>query len=55
MSLSGMALEAMNEHPEINMAKIKIEINRKYRLDDVAQAHKDLEARKIIGPAIIIP
>ena len=35
--------------------KIKIEIFKKYRLDEVAQAHKDLESRKIIGPAVIIP
>ena len=28
---------------------------KKYKLEDVVQAHKDLEARKIIGPSIIIP
>jgi len=39
----------------IKLGKIKIEIFKKYRLDDVAQAHKDLESRKIIGPAVIIP
>ena len=39
----------------IKLGKIKIKIYRKYRLDDVVQAHKDLESRKIIGPAIIIP
>ena len=33
----------------------KKEIFKKYQLEDVVQAHKDLEARKIIGPAIIIP
>jgi len=40
---------------KINLGKIKIEIYRKYKLEDVVQAHKDLEARKIIGPAVIIP
>ena len=39
----------------IKLGKIKIEIFKKYRLDDVVQAHKDLESRKISGPAIIIP
>jgi NADPH2:quinone reductase len=39
----------------ITLGKIKIEIFKKYRLDDVEQAHKDLESRKITGPAIIIP
>ena len=40
---------------KIKLGKIKIEIFKKYRLDEVVQSHKDLEARKIIGPAIIIP
>jgi len=40
---------------KIKLGKIKIEIFKKYKLEDVVQAHKDLEARKIIGPAIIIP
>ena len=39
----------------ISLGKIKIEIFKKYKLEDVVQAHKDLEARKIIGPAVIIP
>ena len=40
---------------KISLGKIKIKIFKKYQLEDVVQAHKDLEARKIIGPAIIIP
>jgi len=40
---------------QIKYGKIKIEIFKKYKLNEVVQAHKDLEARKIIGPAIIIP
>ena len=39
----------------IKKGKIKVKIFKKYELDDVVQAHKDLEARKIIGPAVIIP
>ena len=39
----------------IKLGKIKIEIFKKYRLHEVVQAHKDLESRKIIGSAIIIP
>jgi len=39
----------------IQSNKITIEIFKKYRLDEAVQAHKDLESRKITGPAIIIP
>ncbi len=40
---------------KIKLGKIKLEILKKYRLDEVVQAHKDLESRKITGSAIIIP
>ena len=40
---------------KIKLGHIKVEIFKKYKLENVVQAHKDLEARKIIGPAIIIP
>ena len=40
---------------KIMLGKVKIEIFKKYKLEDAVQAHKDLEARKIVGPAIIIP
>ena len=40
---------------KIKLGQVKVEIFKKYKLEDVVQAHKDLEARKIIGPAIIIP
>ena len=40
---------------KIKLGKIKIEIYKKYRLDEVVEAHKDLESRKIIGPAILVP
>ena len=35
--------------------KFEIEISKKYTLKDAAQAHKDLEARLLTGPAVIIP
>ena len=40
---------------QLKYGKVKIEIFKKYKLEEVVQAHKDLEARKIMGPAIIIP
>ena len=35
--------------------KIKVEIFKKYPLSNVKKAHEDLEGRKILGPAILIP
>ncbi len=35
--------------------KVKIRINQKYKLDDVVQAHRDLEGRKTTGSTIIVP
>ena len=40
---------------KIKTGQIKVKIFKKYKLEDVVQAHKDLESRKIIGPAIIVP
>ena len=40
---------------KIKSGKVKIEIFKKYNLNDVVQAHKDLEGRKILGPAVILP
>ena len=40
---------------KISSGKIKVEIYNKYKLDEVEKAHQDLEGRKIIGPAVIIP
>ena len=40
---------------KIKSGKVKIEIFKKYKLQEVVQAHADLESRKIIGPSIIIP
>ena len=40
---------------KISSGKVKINIFKKYKLDQVIEAHKDLESRKILGPAIILP
>ena len=40
---------------KISSGKISIKIYKKYTLDNVVQAHQDLEGRKILGPAIIVP
>ena len=40
---------------QLKYGKVKIEIFKKYKLQEVVQAHTDLESRKIIGPSIIIP
>ncbi|MEL7470149.1 MAG: quinone oxidoreductase [Pseudomonadota bacterium] len=35
--------------------KVKIEINQRYALNDIARAHKDLEARRTTGATVILP
>ena len=40
---------------KISSGKVEIEIFKKYKLDNVQQAHIDLESRKIVGPAVIVP
>ncbi len=40
---------------KISSGKVKVEIFKKYKLEEVKQAHIDLESRKIIGPAVIVP
>jgi NADPH2:quinone reductase len=39
----------------VESKKVKIEINQRYALKDVAQAHRDLESRKTTGCTILIP
>ena len=39
----------------VESGKVKIEINQRYPLAEVAQAHRDLEARKTTGSTILIP
>ena len=38
---------------KLSSGKVKINIFKKYKLDQVVQAHEDLESRKILGPAVI--
>ena len=40
---------------KVKFGKIKVKIFKEYKLSDVKQAHEDLEKRKILGPAILIP
>ena len=40
---------------KVKYGKIKIKISKEYKLEDAKQAHEDLEARKLTGPAILIP
>ncbi len=48
--------EAANKLFEmVKSKKVKVKLFKKYTLNEVVQAHKDLEGRKIIGPAIISP
>jgi NADPH2:quinone reductase len=35
--------------------KFKLNIFKKYSLNEIIKAHQDLESRKILGPAVIIP
>jgi len=39
----------------VDSGKVKIEINQRYQLSDVQQAHRDLEARKTTGSTILLP
>ena len=39
----------------VTSGKVKININQKYELTDVAQAHRDLEDRKTTGSTVLIP
>ena len=38
-----------------NLAAFIVKISKKYSLKDAAQAHNDLEARLLTGPAVILP
>jgi len=40
---------------KIRSRKVKVNIFKKYKLDEIVKAHTDLENRKITGPAVIIP
>ena len=51
-SLEKMAAELF---AMVESGKVRIEINQRYALADVAQAHSDLEARKTTGSTVLIP
>ena len=40
---------------KVKFGKIKIKISKKYKLANAKDAHQDLEARKLMGPAILVP
>ncbi len=40
---------------KVKFGKIKIKVFKEYKLSEASQAHLDLEARKLTGPAILIP
>ena len=40
---------------KVKFGKIKIKISKEYKLVEAKKAHEDLEARKLTGPAILIP
>jgi NADPH2:quinone reductase len=50
--LDNMAADLFNM---VQSKKISIEINQRYALKDVAQAHRDLESRKTTGSSILLP
>jgi len=39
----------------VKAGKVKIEINQTYKLQNAAQAHRDLEARKTTGSTVLLP
>jgi NADPH2:quinone reductase len=39
----------------VTSGKVRIDVNQRYALKDVAQAHRDLESRKTTGSTILIP
>lgn len=39
----------------LESGKVKVDIRQRYRLSEVAQAHRDLEARKTTGSSLLIP
>ena len=40
---------------KVTSGKVKVDIFKEYKLENAVEAHKDLEGRKILGPAVIIP
>ena len=48
-------IEKTHYAEKIKFGKIKLNIVKEYKLEDAKQAHEDLEARKLLGPAVLIP
>ena len=40
---------------KVKYGKVKMDIFKEYSLEDANKAHADLEARKLLGPSILIP
>ena len=40
---------------KVKFGKIKIKVSKEYSLIDAKKAHEDLEARRLTGPAVLIP
>jgi NADPH:quinone reductase and related Zn-dependent oxidoreductases len=40
---------------KVKFGKIKLNIFKEFKLEEVKKAHEDLEARKLLGPCIIVP
>jgi NADPH2:quinone reductase len=54
-SREDLVLSASRLFEMVEKGVVKIEINQRYKLDDVATAHEELEARKTTGSSIILP
>lgn len=39
----------------VNSGQVRVEVNQSYALADVANAHRDLEARKLSGSTVLLP
>ena len=39
----------------VRSGKVRIEVNQRYRLSEIVQAHRDLEGRKTTGSTVILP
>lgn len=39
----------------VRCGQVKVRIDRRYALGDAAQAHRDLEARQLLGSAVLLP
>lgn len=51
-ALQGMADELFEM---VASGKVKVEIHQRYRLDEAAQAHRDLSGRKTTGSTVLLP